>query len=927
MENSRGSIWRRWDLHIHTPETKKNDCFVGATPNEKWDKFYEDIATYVGDGALPEKDVAAVAITDYLSIENYIKVVRDNRLPRSIHLVLPNVEMRVLPIANESPVNLHFIFDPNIVSTLDSRFFSKLVFSYGLSERYDATKNGLIRLGKAIDPSLNDTSAYKKGIEMFVPSLDNVMNVFTADSELRESTFIGVSNNTSDGASGVVSHASYMENGASQLLGARQSIYRFADFIFSGNPTDRSYFLGEKRDSAEEVIRKCGSLKPCIHGCDAHENSRIFEPDESKYCWIKADLSFNGLRQVLYEPKDRVRIGSIRPETKSDYQVIDAVIIQDENFSPTPILFNDKLTCIIGGKSTGKSILLHNIARTIDPDQAKKKIEDAASKTYTVQQMEVYWADGAIDSSSTKSGNKIVYIPQTYLNRLSDKNEEKTEIDSIIEDIVLTDPSAIAAHNNLEKTIKTLKTDADKSIYDLTAAYSELSQLKEHAKELGTKSGIEKEIEKLKQQKVALSQGKDLTEDEIVQYEGAIKAQHSLSDQLLSVQRSKAVISDLTSIVQVIHPDIQGNEAFESALIKAEEEVKQVADEEWEKQKTTLLKLLDELDSEISSSQKKSIEVQSKFQGRIESNEALHQLTKQLTEQELKLENLMEVESQIVKITQQIDSILVSLSTLFVSIEMEYKKYADTIDIHDPTGNLVFSVSYPFKSLAFSDRVKSIFDNRTLKTKSDIIDVENFDYKAFPPEKLKRLLNACLSSELPLVRGYNAENALRAVLDDWFNISYNVTMDGDRIEEMSPGKKALVLLRLLINLADSKSPILIDQPEDDLDNRSITEDLIKFIKQKKIDRQIIVVTHNANVVLGADAEEVIVANRDGINSKNKTFRFEYRSGAIEENAPVYDESGSIRQGVLNSIGISQHICNILEGGEAAFNLRKSKYRI
>jgi ABC-type lipoprotein export system ATPase subunit len=61
-------------------------------------------------------------------------------------------------------------------------------------------------------------------------------------------------------------------------------------------------------------------------------------------------------------------------------------------------------------------------------------------------------------------------------------------------------------------------------------------------------------------------------------------------------------------------------------------------------------------------------------------------------------------------------------------------------------------------------------------------------------------------------------------------------------------------------LANSKFPILIDQPEDDLDNRSIFNELIPFIREKKIERQFIIVTHNANVVLGGDAEEVIVAN-------------------------------------------------------------------
>ena len=87
MENSRGSIWRRWDLHIHTPGTKKNDNFTGATLDEKWDKFYEVIANYIGDGTVPEKAVAAIAITEYLSIDNYLKVVGENRLPDNISLV------------------------------------------------------------------------------------------------------------------------------------------------------------------------------------------------------------------------------------------------------------------------------------------------------------------------------------------------------------------------------------------------------------------------------------------------------------------------------------------------------------------------------------------------------------------------------------------------------------------------------------------------------------------------------------------------------------------------------------------------------------------------------------------------------------------------------------------------------------------------
>ena len=108
----RGSEWRRWDLHIHTPGTNKNDLFNGSSPEEKWNTFYSDVEKYVGDGSDPLKSIAAIGITDYLSIENYLKIKSDNRLPQSVALVLPNIEMRIAIPAQVSPVNIHFIFDP-----------------------------------------------------------------------------------------------------------------------------------------------------------------------------------------------------------------------------------------------------------------------------------------------------------------------------------------------------------------------------------------------------------------------------------------------------------------------------------------------------------------------------------------------------------------------------------------------------------------------------------------------------------------------------------------------------------------------------------------------------------------------------------------------------------------------------------------------
>ena len=73
MEYLRGSEWRRWDLHIHTPFTNKNDQFIGSTKEEKWENFYSDILSYIDAGDENHK-VAVLGITDYFSIENYFAV-------------------------------------------------------------------------------------------------------------------------------------------------------------------------------------------------------------------------------------------------------------------------------------------------------------------------------------------------------------------------------------------------------------------------------------------------------------------------------------------------------------------------------------------------------------------------------------------------------------------------------------------------------------------------------------------------------------------------------------------------------------------------------------------------------------------------------------------------------------------------------------
>ncbi|MDO5760276.1 MAG: DNA repair protein, partial [Bacteroidota bacterium] len=157
---------------------------------------------------------------------------------------------------------------------------------------------------------------------------------------------------------------------------------------------------------------------------------------------------------------------------------------------------------------------------------------------------------------------------------------------------------------------------------------------------------------------------------------------------------------------------------------------------------------------------------------------------------------------------------------------------------------------------------------------------------------------------------------------NWYSLDYNISYQDDNFSSMSPGKQSFVILKLLLDISNKTCPILIDQPEDSLDNRAIYKELVAYIKKKKKERQIILVTHNPNIVVGADAENVIVANQNGTNSLNKSGnKFEYVNGALENTKPL-DRNN---EDVLSSQGIREHICDILEGGKAAFEKREHKY--
>ena len=152
-----------------------------------------------------------------------------------------------------------------------------------------------------------------------------------------------------------------------------------------------------------------------------------------------------------------------------------------------------------------------------------------------------------------------------------------------------------------------------------------------------------------------------------------------------------------------------------------------------------------------------------------------------------------------------------------------------------------------------------------------------------------------------------------------YEVTSSITFDDTDLHLLSPGQKGIVLLKLYLEIDKNDTrPLIIDQPEENLDNHSIVTELNDYFKERKLRRQIILVTHNPNLVVNTDSEQVIIASFSGANEPRLT----YVSGSLENHAEE-----ELTGDNDDKAGIIEKVCSILEGGGPAFSKRNNKYLI
>ena len=907
----KGSEWRKWDLHVHSPKT-----YGGS---------YDDFINNINNS-----EAEVIGINDYSTIEGYEKIISKYR-DKVKKILFPVIEFRMnnILLDKDDPrlkkgirFNFHIIFDndPNLIPRIKTWLNSLEC----LNEKGKSDRIGNIEI---LDEKLS--------FDYF-----RVVGSMEKDDYLKNRHLVWLP---------------YDEYGGIGDIDPEQDKYfklgliSKAHIIGSSNAKQINFFVWKSDKYKEEEIKKWLNNRkiPCVKGSDAHKINYPFGKlkDENsqpidKYYWIKADPTFEGLKQILYEPEpgDRVWIGPDVPDRKENYQIIKKIRFSNTNDFPEEIEFNQNLCSIIGGRSSGKSALLNYITHAIDPELVEKELEIKSAgegEEYRWEKIkinyEVEWQDGFVSRGESKNSRKILYLPQNYLFK---KSKDPDEIKRKIEPILFKKFPEFG--RQYKKSIKEVG-NLNKKITDLVEKWFQSTNLiiksKERNKALGDKKAIEEEKQKIEQKIDEYKKKYSLSEDELKTYqdirnkETELKSKIDQSEEGLkliqSVLGEEGVFQDLKLELEPTL-DLLPREFAEkvnSELIRNKKDVLESINKTACEYKENLAKNIRESKDEL----KKILDDNRSLLDKYKKNEELEKLVAKVNEYRDTLRIINNNENEIKLRGKELKDIKTKIKQFIQDREKIIKGLKDSINnLNQENSDIKFDIEYKIREKDESKVSQKI----NTRERTSFVQDHELQIKSIR-ENPDQLLQDIYSGNQKINSGYKKEEVVIELLTLTETILFVGKMEGDRIGgfseiTMTPGRRALFLLRLILAESDEKWPILIDQPEDNLDSKSITEEIVPFLKERKKERQIIMVSHNANFVIGADSEQIIVANRNGSESLNQDGKqFNYLTGSIEY---TKERDESIKD-TLRSQGIREHACLILDGGKDAFEHRRNKYNI
>lgn len=1022
-EIARGSLWRQWDLHVHTPASFHwtGQKFDGDPSSDQNKKLIDEMID-----AMNNAQPAVFAFMDYWTFDGWFALkqrLADPNAPKLTKKVFPGVELR-LSAPTEKRLNAHVIFSDEIPDQHLKDFLSNLKI-----ERTDrsVSKDALIDLARATAPDMLVKKGHKKEI-VDIDSSDALLAGYklaevkadsykNAISMVPNGLAIGfMPYDTSDGLNEVKWEEHY-----SYFLGLLES----SPIFESRNLELRSAFLCEETDKNQKWI---GNFKHglkdiprlVVSGSDAHcfvgvpgDNDKRGYGDfpSGKKTWIKADPSFSGLKQAILEPAKRSFIGEKPPklhevESNKTYYIESIEVAKTGTKADVgrwldgcDIPLNPDLVAIIGNKGSGKSALADVIATLGNSRQSKhfsflkrdrflgKTGEPARHFTGTLT-----WLDESTEARSLnelpseEKAELVRYIPQNYFEELC--NEHVSGKSNAFEKELR---SVIFSHTSEDMRLGALDFD------QLTEQQEQSlrNRLGEYRKELASTNAlivrIEEQLQPVELEKLTdlllvkakqIEEHEKLIPDEVAPPTGALgpeqkqavedlaaitqkadaakKRMQDISTENTDLAKQQKAITNIREqlrLLQRAFEQAQQNVSDDVSLIGLKwndlaaininagvlDEKSAGVTEQQVQLKIESENLSDDLKTFAEKQQGCTTKLnahQQQFEGYQRQlaywNKKRTDLIGAPTEPETKvgletrIKQIKALPSQLIELEEKrlrlSGDIFESLDSQRKAREDLFKPVQDLIQKNTlirEDYRLQFQATLAASAEAIADQLFSLIkqtwgefrgQDEALSTIRKLFDSHDLNSKvgalafiAALHEKVAQAANSS-GSEVGILNLVKKGQSAASVYDLIFGLNfleprYSLLFQDTQIEQLSPGQRGALLLIFYLLVDNGKTPIILDQPEENLDNETVYRLLVPVLSEAKKQRQIIMVTHNPNLAVVCDAEQIIYAKFD--RATNCTMCYE--SGALENPS-------------LNGV-----VVTVLEGTKPAFNNRSGKY--
>ena len=1010
MNNEIGAFWSKWDLHVHTPSS----FFTRYEGDEQqsWDKFIEDLEF------LPS-EFKVIGINDYFFLDGYKRIIseRQNGRLQNIELFLPVIELRLSHLSGNDAtrkLNYHIIFSNELKTEEDIQhhFINNLTIENELQSGDQfiekLSKDSITKLGQKIregTPTQKQNSLSKDnlflGFEHLTFSYEKIKELLKA-SRFKDKYLVGLGKTEWD---------KFKWEKAAPV---KKTLSNNADFLFTASENVSSYHNGKSKLLEQNVNHK---LLDCS---DAHAFSHNDkEKDRIGNCdtWMKAELSFGGLKHTLKEFEDRVFIGKepnkislVKSNPGNFLKSIQINKNPDSSFSEKwfnqKIQLNQDLVSIIGNKGSGKSALADILGLVGDTKNFRhfsflnkdkfREVKRNPSQHYTVMGS---WATNVnvprklCDDPEKSNPERIKYIPQNYLETLCNKLDSETESDfeKELKLVIFSHipPSKRLGFTDLDSLISHKTDITEKNIQKETLDLTNVNRLIVETEKRIQKDFLDFHTKKLEQLEIELKiieeskpeEVPDPSEDpetkqetkeineEINKLEAKLqeldKKINAKTKVLASLEIKKSNLEKIVSEINFLKKSkervlienleiskdlgINLNEVLELkinvSILKTKcEDIKQRIDE------TRIL--LDPENEKSPIAMKSIVEMGvSKNKDRLSGkNRNFQEYKDELKKWNLRKKELIgnkETEGSILfqkNVIDKIDSAPLKLQELeglrderskkiynliknlvgvYEELYKPVQEFIKTFKVIEDTLGLSFQVDVvnsgfqeKFFSFISHSKAGSFHGQEPGKEKIDklleITDLNNFKSSIeFTKSVIQKLRKDDRGDSGELKSVENQLRTGKSVIDlynflssfDYLKPKYALRVGGKELTQLSPGERGLLLLVFYLLVDKSSVPIIIDQPEGNLDNQTVKALLVPAIKNAKNRRQVFLVTHNPNLAVVCDSEQIIVATMDKVQDN----KVSYKAGPIEN--PEINES----------------IVKILEGTWPAFENRSSKY--